>query len=82
MQNFVGNTYATTLQGDSIYAQNLREPSAFLIGNEGAGLSDKLTKAASKHISIPMHPQLESLNAAAAAAICLFERTRQVSVIK
>jgi RNA methyltransferase, TrmH family len=80
MQNFAGNTYATTLQGESLYTQNLKAPSAFLIGNEGAGLSDKLTKAASKHISIPMHPQLESLNAAAAAAICLFERTRQMAV--
>lgn len=80
IQNFVGNTYATTLQGESIYSQNLTQPTAFLIGNEGAGLSDKLTKAASKHISIPMHPHLESLNAAAAAAICLFERKRQMSV--
>jgi len=79
-QNFRGNTYATTLIGESLYAQNLRAPSAFLIGNEGAGLSDKLTKAASKCINIPMHPQLESLNAAAAAAVCLFERMRQMAV--
>lgn len=80
MQNFAGNTYATTLEGESLYAQDLSKPTAFMIGNEGAGLSEKLTKAASKRISIPMHPQLESLNAAAAAAICLFERARQVAV--
>jgi RNA methyltransferase, TrmH family len=80
IQHFTGYTYATTLQGDSLYAQNLTEPTAFLIGNEGAGLSDKLTKAASRQVSIPMHPQLESLNAAAAAAICLFERKRQMAV--
>lgn len=80
VQNFAGNTYATTLAGESLYAQNLRQPSAFIIGNEGAGLSEKLVKAASKKICIPMHENLESLNAAAAAAICLFERRRQIAV--
>jgi RNA methyltransferase, TrmH family len=37
-------------------------------------------QAASHKISIPMNVQLESLNAAAAAAICLFERVRQIRV--
>lgn len=80
MQQFAGNTYATTLAGESLYAQDLSKASAFVIGNEGAGLSDKLIQAASKQISIPMHEDLESLNAAAAAAICLFERRRQIAV--
>ncbi len=80
IQNFAGETYATTLGGASIYAQDLSKPSAFLIGNEGAGLSEKLIKAASQKISIPMHHSLESLNAAAAAAVCLFERARQLIV--
>jgi RNA methyltransferase, TrmH family len=79
MQNFAGNTYATTMDGASLYAQDLTQPTAFVIGNEGAGLSDKLIEAASHKISIPMHQSLESLNAAAATAVCLFERKRQVS---
>ncbi len=79
MHSFAGNTYATTLHGESLYAQNLTKPTAFVIGNEGAGLSGKVVKAASHQISIPMHHGLESLNAAAAAAVCLFERKRQIS---
>jgi RNA methyltransferase, TrmH family len=79
ISNFKGSTYATTLNGASLYAQDLMQPTAFVIGNEGAGLSSKVTQAASHKISIPMHQSLESLNAAAAAAVCLFERKRQVS---
>jgi RNA methyltransferase, TrmH family len=79
IQNFTGNTYATAMDGESLYAQDLTKPSAFIIGNEGAGLSDKVVKATSHQISIPMHNKLESLNAAAATAICLFERVRQAS---
>ena len=77
IKNFSGNTYATTLNCESLYAQDLAQPSAFVIGNEGAGLSRAVIAATSHKISIPMNTQLESLNAAAAAAICLFERKRQ-----
>ena len=79
MQNFAGNSYATTMQGESLYVQDLSQPTAFIIGNEGAGLSDKVVQAATHQISIPIHQNLESLNAAAAAAVCLFERKRQLS---
>jgi RNA methyltransferase, TrmH family len=76
-----GETYATTMQGDSLYLQDLTKPSAFIIGNEGAGLSDKVMNACTQHISIPMQESrvksVESLNAAAATAICLFESKRQ-----
>ena len=82
MQNFVGNTYATTMTGESLYTQDLTKPSAFIIGNEGAGLSAKMISAASQKISIPMHENLESLNAGAAAAVLLFERMRQTAVLK
>lgn len=80
IQNFAGNTYATTLDGASLYAQDLTQATAFVIGNEGAGLSAKVVQAASHKISIPMHQNLESLNAAAAAAVCLFERKRQIAI--
>ncbi len=75
--NFAGNSYATTMHGESLYAQDLSQPTAFIIGNEGAGLSAKVVQAASHQISIPIHQNLESLNAAAATAVCLFERKRQ-----
>ena len=82
LQNFAGNTYATTMTGESLYAQDFTKPTALVIGNEGAGLSDKVLKVASHRISIPMNKNLESLNAAAAAAVCLFECARQVTEIK
>jgi TrmH family RNA methyltransferase len=47
------------------------------IGNEGAGLSAELVAQATQRVTIPMPGGVESLNAAAAAAICLFECVRQ-----
>lgn len=79
LQNFNGNSYATTMHGESLYAQDLTQPTAFVIGNEGAGLSKVVLRATSHQVSIPMHSHIESLNAAAATAICLFERMRQMS---
>ena len=52
-------------------------PCAFLIGNEGNGLTDAVAEAASARIHIPMKGQIESLNAAMAAGILLFEASRQ-----
>ena len=48
-----------------------------MVGNEGAGLSDELRALATHPVTIPMPGAVESLNAAAAAAICLFEAVRQ-----
>jgi len=75
--DFQGQSLATTLEGESLYTLDLAKPTAFLIGNEGAGLSHDLIDRASQRISIPMLGNVESLNAAAAASICLFERVRQ-----
>jgi RNA methyltransferase, TrmH family len=74
---FSGQTLAACLGGESLYAMDLTGPVAFMIGNEGAGLSPDLIAAAAQRFTIPMPGQVESLNAAAAAAICLFERVRQ-----
>jgi len=83
LQNFSGNSYATTMQGESLYLQDLTQATAFVIGNEGAGLSHKTIVAATKRINIPMAESrlrsVESLNVGAATAICLFERYRQIS---
>ena len=77
MASFAGQTLATVMHGQSIYSLDLTGPVAFIIGNEGTGLSDTLVNAASHRIAIPMPGKVESLNAAAAAAVCLFERVRQ-----
>lgn len=64
----------------SLYDLNLHGQVAFLFGNEGAGLSDELAACATNNIRIPMPGKVESLNVAAAAAVCLFERVRQQGV--
>lgn len=72
-----GPLLAASLEGTrSLYQCDLTGPLAFAIGNEGAGLSVPLLATAHPFI-IPMPGQVESLNAAAAAAICLFEAVRQ-----
>jgi len=75
---FTGMLLATTLQGSlSLYDCDLSGNLAFMVGNEGAGLSVELLHLATQRITIPMHGKIESLNAAAATAICLFEAARQ-----
>lgn len=85
LENFDGNSYATTMQGESLYAQDLTQATAFVIGNEGAGLRKHTVESATKTITIPMmeihRGSVESLNAGAATAVCMFERMRQVSVL-
>ncbi len=73
-----GKLLAASLQAkQSLYETNLRGKLAFAIGNEGAGLSVALQEAAQQHFIIPMPGRVESLNAAAATAVCLFEAVRQ-----
>ena len=71
-------SYAAHLGGKRAYdALPLTQGCAFLIGNEGNGLSEKLTAEADEKIIIPMAGGAESLNAAMAAGILLFEAARQ-----
>jgi TrmH family RNA methyltransferase len=73
-----GTLLAASLQAaQSLYDCDLRGNLGFLIGNEGAGLSSDLLDLATQEFTIPMPGKVESLNAAAAAAICLFEAVRQ-----
>jgi TrmH family RNA methyltransferase len=60
-----------------LYALDLTRPVAWLFGNEGAGLSPALAATAALRATIPLAASTESLNVAAAAAICLFEGLRQ-----
>lgn len=72
------HTYAAHLDGQSwYYEENLKEPAAIYIGNEGNGLTDTLAATADTLVKIPMEGQLESLNAAVSAAVILYESKRQ-----
>jgi TrmH family RNA methyltransferase len=68
---------AVAAGGKALYAADLTGPMALAIGNEGAGLSTALRTAATFEVTIPMPGNFESLNAAAAAAVVLFECVRQ-----
>lgn len=63
--------------GASVFEADITGEVALILGNEGAGVSLALRKLAHAEVSIPMPGEVESLNVAAAAAICLFERVRQ-----
>ena len=70
--------YATALYEDSktLGDVELRACDCFVIGNEGHGLSDSAVRACDASVIIPMREDAESLNAAAAAAICIWETVR------
>lgn len=77
-REFTGKILAASLQAErALYTCNLRGKLGFAIGNEGAGLSRVLQGQVQEQFSIPMTGKVESLNAAAAAAVCLFEALRQ-----
>ena len=70
--------YGAHLSGQEEYDQaSYRQGTAFLIGNEGRGLSRETAGQADKLIRIPMEGQVESLNAAVSAALLLYEAHRQ-----
>lgn len=78
-QAFPGLVLATSPNArKSLYDCDLTGALAIIIGNEGAGVTPGLLDVAHEKVLIPMPGGAESLNAAAAAAICLFERVRQV----
>ncbi len=70
--------YAAELSGERDYeAGDYRKASGFLIGNEGNGLTPESAALASMRIRIPMEGKVESLNAAMAASVLMFEAARQ-----
>ena len=67
------SSYAET----SLFDVDLRQPVAWLFGHEGQGITQDLMACATTHIVIPHRGAMESLNVAAAAAVCFFEQLRQ-----
>ena len=70
--------YATSSHATaSLYDLDLRGEAVWLFGHEGGGVSDPLMKLTTASVAIPHLGQVESLNVAASAAVCFFERVRQ-----
>ena len=76
---FNGRVIATSQRAKkTIFGADLTGRIALVLGNEGAGLSQALANAAHEVVAVPMPGKIESLNVAATAAICMFERVRQL----
>ncbi len=72
------SSYAAHLSGKEYYDSfDFKKGCAFFIGNEGNGLSDALANAADAYLKIPMEGRVESLNAAVATALLMYEAHRQ-----
>lgn len=63
--------------GTSMYDVDFTPSTAVLLGGEGSGLPEEFLAAADERVTIPMHGAIESLNAAVAAALLLYEAQRQ-----
>ncbi len=71
-------SYAAHLDGENTYDQeDYQGGTAILIGNEGNGLREEVSQKADVWVRIPMHGKVESLNAAIAASILMFEVSKQ-----
>jgi RNA methyltransferase, TrmH family len=72
---------ATTVDGElSLDDAQLAGPTAWLFGAEAHGLSPQLARQADNRVAIPMSGSAQSLNVAAAAAICLYQSARAQQV--
>jgi TrmH family RNA methyltransferase len=74
---------ATTVDGEArLDEADLAAPTAWLFGAESHGLSAEIAYAADRRVRIPMSGGAESLNVAAAAAICLYQSAQALGVLK
>lgn len=78
LRSFTGVAIAAVAHaGRSLYELDYRGSTAWLFGNEGTGIASALVACAGIRATIPLAAGSESLNVAAAAAVCLFEMRRQ-----
>lgn len=71
------STYSAHLQGQTFYDYDYEHSTIFCIGNEGNGLSEELSAITKGKIKIPMMGNVESLNAATASTVLMYEAMRQ-----
>ena len=74
--------YGAHLDGDDLYDIGFPDRVAFLIGNEGNGLTDEVACRADRLLRIPMEGKVESLNAAVASSILMYEAHRQRATLE
>ena len=69
--------FVADMDGESCWETNLSQPLALIVGSEAEGASESARRLANQKISIPMAGQTESLNAAVAGSVLMFEVRRQ-----
>lgn len=70
--------YGLAMDGATeLHTEAFDAPTAFIIGNEGAGIREKTIQACDVTLSIPMHSRTESLNAAVSAAVVFYEWSKK-----
>lgn len=78
LQKYEIGVYAAHLNGTKYYdTYDYCKGTAFLIGNESGGLREETADCAGQYLKIPMEGKVESLNAAVASSILLYEANRQ-----
>jgi len=73
--------YLADMEGESCWQADLRVPLALIVGGEAGGASAAARKLATRQVKIPMAGKAESLNAAVAGSVLMFEAMRQKTVI-
>ncbi len=69
--------YLAAMDGQPCWEMDLRQPLVLIVGGEAEGASEDARKIAHQRISIPMAGKTESLNAAVAGSVLMFEVIRQ-----
>jgi RNA methyltransferase, TrmH family len=74
--------FLADMEGQSCWETDLRQPLALIIGGEAGGASEEAKKLAQYRVNIPMSGKTESLNAAVAGSVLMFEVMRQRSIMR
>ncbi len=77
LRAYRGCAVATVAGGASLFDADLAGPLAWVFGNEGQGIAAEVLDLCRLRLGIPLAAHCESLNVAAAAAVCLFEGVRR-----
>jgi len=64
--------------GENLHEMKFGPKNVLVIGSEAHGVSETVQKRATRHLSIPISPEVESLNAAVAGSICMFSMQREL----
>ena len=74
---------AAAHEGEPLWSLSFAgDPVGLMVGSEGGGLSPEALAGCDRRVTIPLASGVESLNVASAAAIFLFERRRQMQVLR